>query len=278
MGFDPNLLGPWPNYFIKRDKLEDLIKSFASSHAHSILVLSSEAFYISNNIYLFKELAINIGLEVEFVIFVRDPFEFYRSWYQEAVQSTAITSNFGQFFINYKKDFNREFQKISEVAPLHVKPMFSIDESGKKFNVISSFLEIIGAPSLTSELHATHQNPSISGNLFLLKRMLNLFICEDECEQLAFEFAKISAIDPDFQGKIKIDLFEFGEFGNFYKDDLNYFEELTGVRIEEKNTILKERSYEIGLLRRHSDLKKIYNFCREEKLLTAKVMERAGII
>jgi len=196
------------------------------------VVLSSEAFQDAGRIDLIRDAF--RGARVSAVFYLRNYVEYFTSWWGEDVQSGTICEHATNFALMKQRFLfpilNRWHDALGRgnimVLPYQHEVMIGGDV---RCDFMKRVLDIDIASgegwSITQEIH----NPSISGNLLFLKRMINLFIQPDDLPALRDEFEILAQLKDSFLGLCHIEDKDIADIKALYEADRDSIAQEFGV-------------------------------------------------
>lgn len=204
-------------------------------------VISSEDFHTQGPKgieYLAQLLA---GHDVRVVLYVREHVSYLASWYQQNVQATHLSCAFDSFCYFTRKPLH----KIAEAWGLAVgrdKVTVRLYDRNalKGGDIVQDFAGIVGLPGDLSayERKPYESNPSVTGNLLFIKRLLNNFHSKAEAAGLVDEITALSKLRPEFRGAMQVDAPTVSYVTGMYKGDRQQLRDKWGVAIEPREGVL----------------------------------------
>lgn len=185
------------------DAIVAIESEYASSGLRRGLIFSSEVFHTVEPFMLSRFLK---GYQPTIVAFIRPHLDYYSSWYREGVKSHNFTWDYSTF-LDYAaqpySDWLDIWSKVFGPENMHVilydRKAFPNNSSTSEF-----FSKVLPAADIPTQHAFTDENPSISGNLLHMKRLINEHIDLDQAHDLVYEVQELSQLDPTFTGAWKM--------------------------------------------------------------------------
>lgn len=185
------------------------------------VIVSSEALHDTGHVDRIAEAF--RGCDVEVVIFLRDYVDYLSSWYREDVQSSGLCSSFQDYAALKRKPFvpilKRWEQHFGKEA-IHVRD-YNREALLNGSSIDEIMCGILKIPSVSGWNTVGYENnPSVSGNLLFLKRIVNNFIPRNQAANFGAEITDLAKIEPTFRAPMSITP-EFQDFlmGSIYGYD-----------------------------------------------------------
>lgn len=211
------------------DDMYDAIVAIESEYATAGnpggMIFSSEVFHTVEPFMLSR---IFRGYEVQIVVFLRPHLEYYSSWYREGIKSHNFAWTFPEFFnctarpyFSWLDTWSRAFGRDSITPILYDRSRFNNNSSTNEF-----FSKVFPEAENIPHEQISEENPSISGNLLHLKRLINKNISIETAHDIVYSIWEASELDPSFRGPWKMpDEYVDLVSSQFYDDQEIIFEE-----------------------------------------------------
>ncbi|QEW23930.1 hypothetical protein LA6_006168 (plasmid) [Marinibacterium anthonyi] len=202
-----------------RQMVDDIM---AEAQGHEGVILSSEALHDSPHVGRLAEAF--SGHEVRIIVFLRDYLDYLSSWYREDVQSSGICCDFENYAILKRKTYVpilRRWAQHFDHDALYLRD-YNRDKLLNRSSIDEVLRGILGLDSIEGWKTVGYENnPSVSGNLLFLKRVINNFVSREEAQSYGAEITDLAKLDPGFRGHMYIRP-EFGDyiFQNQFADDM----------------------------------------------------------
>jgi hypothetical protein len=188
----------------KIENVRAIIKEIEKeADGYDTVVISSELFHVTNPALLSEALSDH---SVTVVAFIRDYVEYLSSWYREAVKSSNLACNFDYFaytancsYLPWLQKWESAFGKKNLFVELYSKAALRNTSSVDHFTY-----HYLGIQNLPETLRIDEHNPSISGNLLFIKRVLNNFISKEQANEIVQEILQLSLLDTTFRGQMQV--------------------------------------------------------------------------
>lgn len=254
---------------------EDWIEKFHDETAGAdICILSCEAFSGFRAPEAFTSLIPQDRTRV--VMYVREPVAHTVSSYRNRVRFSNLTMSLWEFAQFFKPRFSGVAERWAAVFG-RKNILISLYERDRiNWDIVSDFANLIGLKELGESLPAMHAyelNPSITGNLLFVKRVMNNFINRKESRSVGGEINDLAYLDRAFIGKMPVNQETVDLIAHRYHEDLQNLERRFGVSIRPRGKPIEAAPYpDPGNLRR--DFTRILDFARERNGKLAPLLER----
>ena len=209
------------------------------------------------------------------VLYVREPVAYMISWYQQAIQArnTAVDlSEFIQIFRTGYIDILNRWEAVFGVG--NVVPRLydraALHEGDIVQDFAFNFLPSL-APVLTTRQYAS--NPSISGNLLFIKRVMNCLLTKEESQSVTNDLTALSTLDDRFQGKIFVPEDTARRVRSRYQNDIRDLRSRYGLKISPHTGDGKGNPYP-DLPRLKDDFELCATYARDRSLKISEYLER----
>lgn len=184
---------------------KDWVESLNAENASAkCCVLSCEAFSRIENPEVFIPLIPRARTRV--VMYVREPVAHVVSIYRNRVRNWNMTMSLQEFAESYRLPYLSVANRWAAVFGSDNVVIRRYDRDFGSWDIVFDFANLLGLeqdslfPSQRYEL-----NPSISGNLLFVKRLLNCFISHRKCLYSGREMKELTYLDDSFRGPIPVD-------------------------------------------------------------------------
>jgi len=193
-------LGILKKDFAERGVDPDIIKH--PPPGTELVLLSSEAFH---TVYPVEAVAERFPPDrTQIVLYLREHVSYLASWYQQSAQERLMTCSFREFGELFRRDFAGLVDRWRKVYGDNVRVRPYDRERLRDGDIVKDFFWTAFRSDPPVERTFPDANPSISGNLLLLKLILNHMITIEENKRIIEEFAGLSQIDPRFGGRFTV--------------------------------------------------------------------------
>ncbi len=146
--------------------------------------------------------------ETRVVVYLREHVSHLVSWYQQYIHSTPSSLDFSDFTKLNRKAFHSILDGWARVYGSENLVVRLYDRAAlTNSDIVSDFASSV-FPQAQAKLSETGRanNPSLAGNLFFLKRALNLVSSREALtSRIQHELSRLTLFDPTFQGRIPVD-------------------------------------------------------------------------
>lgn len=145
--------------------------------------------------------------QTRIVVYVREHVAHAASWYQQAVQSQNLTMSLRDFAERGVADYCGLVDRWAAVYGAEAVILRHYDRAQLVAgDVVADFAELVEPGLAALFAGKTYDaNPSLSGNLLFLKRLLNAFLTREEARAIVHEAGALTVLDPGFRGKMAVD-------------------------------------------------------------------------
>lgn len=175
------------------------------------------------------------GHDVRVVLYVREHVAYLASWYQQNVQATHLSCAFDSFCYFTRKPLHKIAEGWAQAFGRDKVTVRLYDRSALDGgDVVQDFAGIVGLqePLASYERKPYESNPSVSGNLLFIKRLLNNFHTKAEAASFVDEITALSKLKPEFRGAMRVDAATVGYVAGMYKGDRQQLKDKWGVTID----------------------------------------------
>jgi len=201
----------------------------------SKVVISSEDFHThgaKSVEYLARLLA---GHDVRVVLYLREHVAYLASWYQQNVQATHLSCAFDSFCYFTRKPLHKIAESWAQAFGRDKVTVRLYDRAALDGgDIVQDFAGIVGLQGdLASYGRKPYEsNPSITGNLLFIKRLLNNFHSKAEAAGFVDEITALSKLKREFRGSMQVDAPTVSYVSGMYKGDRQQLKDKWGVVIE----------------------------------------------
>lgn len=254
------------DYFVS-----ELSEEAANSDADGVF-LSSEVFHTVNPAPLISSFR-EAGHTIEVICAVRNHVDYFSSWYRQTVKSEVSTFDFPNFVNLINKPYAPFLVAWLDAVGRDNFHLYGYrDHSFMPGNNPSPLFDAI-THSAQMDPNVYKKNASITGNLLLLKRVLNNFITREVSLQIIPELWEISALRKSFQGNMYVSPETCSFIDRTYARDTQYVFEYFGVDISSQ-TSFREGSKVPDLDTLAADRKFILSICDERSFLLGDLLTK----
>lgn len=203
---------------------------------YDTVVISSELFHAVSHSAISDALR---GHSVTVVAFIRDYVDYLSSWYRQAVKAGTMSCNFEFFAYTANCAYSPWLQRWEEAFGRENLKVFLYDRSAmKNGSAIDHFaFHCLGIADLPKSLEISEENPSISGNLLFLKRVINSFISVEEAYSLNSEMLELALLDESYRGKMSVDDRSLSIIKMRLSEDIKNTRKRYGIDLSMKNKV-----------------------------------------
>lgn len=170
--------------------------------------------------------------ETRVVVYLREHVSHLVSWYQQYIHSTPSSLDFSDFAKLNRKAFKSILDAWARVYGSESLVVRLYDRAAlTNSDIVADFASSVlpQARPLLSET-ARANNPSLAGNLFFLKRALNLVSSGAELtRRVQHELSRLALFDPTFQGRIPVDAATVAHLAAQFSEDRKAFARDFGI-------------------------------------------------
>lgn len=198
-------------------------------------VLSSEDFHTHNPRGIEFLAHLLSSHDVQIVLYVREHVAYLSSWYQQNVQATHLSCAFDSFCYFTRKPLHKIAEAWGQVFGRHKVTVRLYDRSAlKDGDIVADFAEIVGLrqPLGSYARKPYESNPSVTGNLLFIKRLLNNFYTKPVAAGFVDEITALSKLRPEFRGAMQVDAATASYVAGMYKGDRQHLLDKWGVHIQ----------------------------------------------
>ncbi|WP_243543951.1 hypothetical protein [Pseudodesulfovibrio tunisiensis] len=183
-----------------------LLEEARNAGAHTILI-SSEHFHVHDNV---ADVARILPPEdTRIVIYIRDHSAYLESWYKQQIVALPMTCSFQDFIDMRDVRFSALLRKWIEIygrerVHISVYNRSELVDGDIVKDIFSQFPEFRDFKK-NDEYQEREKNPSISGNLLFVKRVLNMLTDIPRASTIANDLVRLSTVDDTFSGAMHID-------------------------------------------------------------------------
>lgn len=194
------------NIYSRFENFEALAKqTLCDAEHYGSILLSSEAFQDAGRVDLIQQSFPDCNVSA--VFYIRNYIDYFSSWWAEDVQSSNICAHFRTYAIMKQRYLFPVLQRwVDSLGKDRLKVLYysrnelfgrdiRIDFMKRVFDV-----DVDESWSMPDNL----TNPSISGNLLFIKRLVNLFLVPEDFAALRDEFEILSQIKSGFSGSVEV--------------------------------------------------------------------------
>lgn len=202
---------------------------------HDKAVVSSEDFHTHSPRGIEHLAELLAGHRVKVVLYVREHVAYLSSWYQQNVQATHLSCAFDSFcYLTRKPLFKiadgwaQSFGRDNVIVRLYDRSALVNGD------IVQDFAEVVGISShLTNFVRKPYEsNPSVSGNLLFIKRLVNNFFPKAGAAAFVDEITSLSKLKKEFRGAMFVDKDVVSYVSGMYEGDRRQLLEKYGVAIE----------------------------------------------
>lgn len=162
--------------------------------------LSSEVFHTINPLPLVQTLQ-EAGHQVEAVCVLRNHIDYFASWYRETVKAEISTFDFANFAYLINKPYSPFLKHWLNAVGEGNLAVYRFEQ--RQYSA-GAFTNPVFDSILDHHDKFPQENPSITGNLLLFKRVLNNFIIRETSELLIPEIETLASFEQRFLGNMFI--------------------------------------------------------------------------
>ena len=210
----------------RADYVVSALEEEAANEQADGVFLSSEVFHTINPAPFVQTLH-EAGHEVQAVAVLRNHIDYFSSWYRETVKSEISTFDFANFAYLINKPYSPFLKHWLQAVGEGNLAVYQY--GGSPDYVPGNFTNPIFDEIRAHYYEFPRENPSITGNLLLFKRVLNNFIIRETSELLIPEMETLASLQPRFEGSMFIapDLCDM--IDKAYASDAQAIQEYFGV-------------------------------------------------
>jgi hypothetical protein len=182
------------------------------------------------------------GHRVRVVFYVREHLGYLASWYQQNVQASHLSCGFDTFCHLTRKPLHLIADAWAESFGLDCTIARLYDrDTLVGGDALQDFAEVIG---LTGDLKRFvrkpyENNPSVTGNLLFIKRVLNNFIDKPTASSFVNETTDLAKLKPEFRGAMHVDAELVSYVVGMYQGDRKQLRDRYGIRVPDRSGALK---------------------------------------
>lgn len=174
------------------------------------------------------------GHEVRVVFYLREHVAYLASWYQQNVQASQSSMGFETFCHYNHKPLHKVVQPWAQqfgvgqvTARLYDRAVLAGGD------IVQDFAQVLGLTIPLSECRRKgwESNPSVSGNLLFIKRLLNNFYRREQATQVVDELTELSKLKPSFRGRMHVPAHVVANLMKGYAQDRQVLANQWGVHI-----------------------------------------------
>jgi hypothetical protein len=192
-----------------------------------VVLLSSEAFHTISSVEAVAEWF--PPDQTQIVLYLREHVSYLASWYQQSAQERLMTCSFQEFAELFRRDFAGLVERWRKIYGDNVRVRPYDRERLRDGDIVKDFFWTAFRSEPPVERISPDANPSISGNLLLLKLILNHMITVEENERVIEEFGGLSQIDPRFGGRFAVAEREARRVAHLHIDDRKRLKQEYGI-------------------------------------------------
>lgn len=190
------------------DGAPDLLQGLSEEirHAHKVVITSESLHGIGP-----KPLALLAetlkGHDVRVVFYLREHVAYLASWYQQNVQATHASLGFETFCHYTHKPLHKVVQAWAQQFGASQITLRLYDRAVLAGgDIVQDFAQVLGlqTPLAECQRKGWESNPSISGNLLFIKRLLNNFYSREQAAKVVDELTGLSKLKPSFRGRMHV--------------------------------------------------------------------------
>lgn len=208
------------------------------------VVISSEDFHTHGPKSIEQLARLFAGHRVHVVLYVREHVAYLASWYQQNVQATHLSCAFDSFCYFTRKPLARIADQWARVFGRDRVMVGLYDRASLiQGDVVQDFAARIGlAGDLRRfERKPYESNPSVTGNLLFIKRLVNNFHRKSVAAGFVDEVTALSKLKPEFQGAMQVDAEVVAYVAGMYKGDRQELHQRFGVTMVAPSGVLPGR-------------------------------------
>jgi hypothetical protein len=175
------------------------------------------------------------GHEVRVVLYVREHVAYLASWYQQNVQATHLSCAFDSFCYFTRKPLFKVADAWGEVFGRDRVTVRLYDRAALHGgDIVQDFAQVIGlGGDLARFVRKPYEsNPSVTGNLLFIKRVVNNFFPKAEAAGFVDEVTALSKLKKEFRGAMFVDRATVNYVTGMYEGDRAQLAARHGVVIE----------------------------------------------
>jgi hypothetical protein len=178
------------------------------------------------------------GHRVQVVFYVREHLGYLASWYQQNVQASHLSCSFDTFCHLTRKPLHLIADAWAESFGIGNMVARLYDRSALiGGDALQDFAQTVGLPGDLKRFQRKpyENNPSVSGNLLFIKRLLNNLLDKPTASSMVNETTDLAKLKPEFRGAMQVDADLVGYVVGMYKGDRKVLLDRYGVRIPERS-------------------------------------------
>lgn len=184
----------------RADYIVSQLEEEAANEQVDGVFLSSEVFHTINPLPFVQTLQ-EAGHQVEAVCVLRNHVDYFASWYRETVKSEISTFDFPNFAYLINKPYSPFLKHWLNAVGEGNLAVYRFDQHRYSYGAFTN-----SAFNMILSRHEDFpvENPSVTGNLLLFKRILNNFIIRETSELLIPEMEILASFEQRFLGSMFI--------------------------------------------------------------------------
>lgn len=199
------------------------------------VVLSSEDFHTLGTQAIERVAETFKGHRVQVLLYVREHLPYLASWYQQNIQASHESAPFDIFCYVQRKpmaEIAHRWAEVFGIGQVHVR-LYDRAQL-KDGDVVADMAEVIGlGGDLGRFVRKPYEsNPSVSGNLLFVKRVVNCFLTKPQAAQMVVETNELSKLRPEYRGAMAVDAAVADMVSAMYREDRRRLAARHGVVID----------------------------------------------
>ncbi|GAA0741971.1 hypothetical protein LRH25_04800 [Ideonella azotifigens] len=178
------------------------------------------------------------GHQVKVVFYVREHLSYLASWYQQNVQASHLSCSFDTFCHLTRKPLHTLADAWTESMGRENMFLRLYDRKALTGgDVLLDFVRIVGVPGDLERFQRKRyeNNPSVTGNLLFIKRLLNNLLDKATASNMVNETTELAKLKPEFLGAMQVDAPLVAYVAGMYKGDRKVLLDRYGVEIPERS-------------------------------------------
>ncbi|MDZ7814347.1 MAG: hypothetical protein U5L74_15200 [Ideonella sp.] len=174
------------------------------------------------------------GHDVRVVFYLREHVAYLASWYQQNVQATTSSMGFETFCHYNHKPLHKVVQAWAQQFGASQITLRLYDRGVLAGgDIVQDFAQVLGlhTPLSACQRKGWESNPSVSGNLLFIKRLLNNFYSRDQAAQVVDGLTGLSKLKPSFRGRMHVPAHVVANLMKGYAQDRQVLTNQWGVHI-----------------------------------------------
>lgn len=202
-----------PRNFSLIDRLHD-----EAADAHTV-ILSSEALY--QDVNLPRIVGALKDFDIKGVIYLRPHIPLLTSWYQQNVQAGNCTAQLSNYLYYQKFSYTDMLRRLERLFGFN-NLLIKIYDRDLLLNgdSVEDFMATCGLELKDDySMNLWENNPSVSGNLLYMKKLLNLFKPAEAGDKYTSELTELSKLSKRFVGKLGVSKGTVQSLEGFFRMD-----------------------------------------------------------